>query len=437
MIAFLTDTYLEAVAAVQILLLVLQLCLMVFQIRAVISVCIRREFSKTLLICLPEILFTAGLFFFLMKAHRSAKGYETAEGLVLVMGNLPWLVPAAMILVLYMISLTVHRWLRKEYLETMTYDAIQEGLENLPMGICFYTLSGKPLLMNYKIDDLCRQITEKPLTNAKRFRRMLEYGDVPENLTLINSEKYITIKMPEGDVWRFEDCRITVGNRIVRQMTATDVTEVYQLGLQLNRSNRELEQMNERLRRHSENVERWIYEEETFAAKVSIHADMGQALLASRYYLEQKQEITEEFMEIWKTIIAVLRQEVRTEPKNNPLKQLMDAADAIGVKIQVKGVLPEHQMNVLNLLLAAARECLTNAVRHADADEMTMTISEKEDGYLASFTNNGKYIRGAVEEGGGLSGLRRQIEQAGGSMFVDNEREFRVTILIPKEGMLQ
>jgi signal transduction histidine kinase len=53
-----------------------------------------------------------------------------------------------------------------------------------------------------------------------------------------------------------------------------------------------------------------------------------------------------------------------------------------------------------------------------------VTISDKE----IVITNNGKPPKGEIAESGGLLSLRRSAEEAGGTMTVQSQPEFKLTI---------
>ena len=58
----------------------------------------------------------------------------------------------------------------------------------------------------------------------------------------------------------------------------------------------------------------------------------------------------------------------------------------------------------MNLILSAARECLTNASRHADASVLRVTLKDAGPGFLnVEFRNDGKPPETAVREGGGTN----------------------------------
>jgi signal transduction histidine kinase len=74
------------------------------------------------------------------------------------------------------------------------------------------------------------------------------------------------------------------------------------------------------------------------------------------------------------------------------------------------------------VLLRAAQEALTNARRHAAAASVTLRLA-REDGHVAvRIRDDGVGFSGA-EFGTGLSGLRRRVEQAGGSLEVTSPRD--------------
>ena len=63
---------------------------------------------------------------------------------------------------------------------------------------------------------------------------------------------------------------------------------------------------------------------------------------------------------------------------------------------------------------------------------MNVAISENNALITASFSNNGMAPEGPVNETGGLAVLRKAVEAAGGSMTVQSEPNFLLTITIPK-----
>ncbi len=50
---------------------------------------------------------------------------------------------------------------------------------------------------------------------------------------------------------------------------------------------------------------------------------------------------------------------------------------------------------------------------------------------VLTITNDGRVPEAPIQEGGGLSGLRRRVEQASGQMTVESRSRFALTITLP------
>ena len=115
------------------------------------------------------------------------------------------------------------------------------------------------------------------------------------------------------------------------------------------------------------------------------------------------------------------------------LDGLIAAAKAIGVQVLVEGDrLPEDE-GCLRLIANAAHECLTNTVRHAGGTVLRIRIALRDGWVCAELTNDGRPPAGEIREGGGLSGLRRRVEAAGGRMHVQSAPAFCLQVEIPAE----
>ena len=92
--------------------------------------------------------------------------------------------------------------------------------------------------------------------------------------------------------------------------------------------------------------------------------------------------------------------------------ELLQVAELIGCKVNFIGDQPAERL-ALGLVYASVREALTNAVRHADATELTVQIDKSVSGYHIEISSNGAAVNSEIKEGNGLSGLRRRLEQEG------------------------
>ena len=78
-------------------------------------------------------------------------------------------------------------------------------------------------------------------------------------------------------------------------------------------------------------------------------------------------------------------------------------------------------------------EALSNCVRHAGASELYVKCSSGEQEWIMVITDNGQTTEKDVKEGGGLSGIRKRVEQCGGSMRIAAAPRFSITVKLLRE----
>ena len=124
-------------------------------------------------------------------------------------------------------------------------------------------------------------------------------------------------------------------------------------------------------------------------------------------------------------------------PDEDMLLQIRKTCESVKLTYVQNGTLPDEE-NAAYIHTCAVRECVTNAVRYAEASALYVDFSETEGDATVSVSNNGKQPDSKITEGGGLSTLRRRVECAGGTMAVQSIPQFKLTVTVPKgkEGML-
>ena len=108
------------------------------------------------------------------------------------------------------------------------------------------------------------------------------------------------------------------------------------------------------------------------------------------------------------------------EENTSAKEELLKIASLIGCKIDLHGD-PPDTTRAANLMVAAAREALTNAVRHAHADEISLTSVKRDGFYDVVLTDNGSVSFDSnyeIIEGEGLKNLRNRLEQEGGALDI-------------------
>lgn len=321
---------------------------------------------------------------------------------------------------------------KKSLKESITRASIKESIDNLPMGLCFSTKNGIVLLSNRSMNQLCHKITGRELQDGEFFwQKVMEKRRKFEDSLEVNRQIHI-LQLNNVEIWSFSRNPIKVNNKDGVQITATNITELFGLRSQLKKKNLEFMKMNSRLHQYSENLSHIKSKEERLATKTQLHNELGYILLATRRALVNKEldKECQSILALWKKNIAALLSG-RGLKEKSVFEELLEAALDIGIELKLKGKLPQESENK-DLILKAAIEALNNAVRHAGATELNLTIKEVEEEYTIELTNNGSSPEKEIIEGGGLSVLRERIEGRGGIMGIDIEPIFKLWIRFPR-----
>ena len=318
---------------------------------------------------------------------------------------------------------------RRYHGNTIDKSSIKEGVDQISSGLCFCIKGGRVILANSRMNALCHAITGHALQDAQAFWKTLSGGEVQPGVKRLAFGLYPCFRLPDGTVWSF--AREELEGFI--QLTAADTTQQQALTDELRDKNLDLAALNLRLRRHGENVDELARSRERLETKVRIHGELGQALLAARRYLLD--ETTQEPpVDIWRRNIAMLRKEMESRKAEDPMQILRKAADSAGVQLNILGQMPQDS-EYRQFFLWAASEALTNAVFHAGARTLNVTLTETETDRSMRFTNDGTRPTKPVTEGGGLSSLRRKLESMGAAMGVESSPEFALTVTLRKGEM--
>ncbi|MDD6616745.1 MAG: hypothetical protein PUF13_11685, partial [Lachnospiraceae bacterium] len=278
-----------------------------------------------------------------------------------VAGNLPWAAEAFVLAAGSVAEFVLAVRMRNKIQHSLTVNAVKEGLDTLPEGICYYNEEGQILLINAQMNRISWQLFGTEVLNGERFWQSLcreeekapETGSVPES--------HILIRTPDGMSWDVSRRSMELRRHSVYELSACDMTRQCELNLELQKRNRQLSEVNERLRIYSREVEQIVTEQEILAARMQIHDNVGRSLLAFRSWLENPESSRdrEELLLFWKYTIDLLKNEAPPVPESNSWEQLQRAAEALSVMIAKDGELPDNGTE-RQLLIAALHECLTN-----------------------------------------------------------------------------
>ena len=316
--------------------------------------------------------------------------------------------------------------------------SIQESTNKFPIGLCFSRLDGHPYLVNARMDELSYRIANQPVKNANEFFAQVQAGN-REGICRTERDGIPLLRFPDGRTWSFQKELLKTDGEEILQIVAIDTTELELLLEKRRNENRKLEEINHRLQEYGTSVESLATAKEWLDTKMRIHDTIGQNLMATKYLFYDKVDEArrEAIRENWKRTVRMLQHDEDVVEPDDGMKYFLDAARKVGVAVHLDGSIPKTP-SVRELIAASGIQMLTNAVRHADARELWVIVEDEPMNYRMLFYNEvkeeAKVGSGNVVEGGGLSGLRKKVEELGGIMSVTSGEYFQVEIIMPKGG---
>lgn len=307
--------------------------------------------------------------------------------------------------------------------------SVKESFDNLPSGVCFFAPNGMLILCNYTMHRLVYAMTDRDLQVIGDLRGALEK---PAD-AVKPAGSGPAFRFPDGRVWSFSETPVTDENGVTyTQFLAQDVTELDRLSAELEQRNEEVRELIAQFQRIAKNVLDITRQEEILSAKMRIHSKMGNCVINTQRYCAQDcpPEGKQALLRVWEETLTALKDEIGREDDEDPSDELVRVAKNCGVEITVTGVMPKEKETAY-LLVAAMRECLTNTITHAQGDRLNAQMRYGGGRVTAVITNSGRPPEGEITEGGGLSSLRRRIEDAGGVMRVQSLPAFALTVTLP------
>ena len=331
---------------------------------------------------------------------------------------------------------------REDYLwqrRNISILSIKEGLDLLPVGLCSYSDDDITGLVNLRMDEICGQLFGMSLRDGRDFEERLRSGAETDSGNFLAIGENPIIRMDDDSILIFAFNEFEAKGLELHEILAYNITEEYKASIRLKEENALLEKMNARLRALNKKITRMTAERETLNAKLGIHDSLGQFLLFSKHYLvDDTRKSNEEIMaerrrihELWEESIRVTEKSDENK-KSDAFEKLNDAAEKVGVRIVLKGKMPEDAES-RELIVTAVHESLTNCIRHAGADELTVRIEEVGDILKLSITNNGRKPEGKIKHGGGLTNLGKLAESRGAVMETFSFPHYELRMAIRKK----
>lgn len=305
--------------------------------------------------------------------------------------------------------------------------SIKEAIDNLPIGICCYEPNGQVMMKNNRMENICLAYTGESLLNAVSFRDAVY-------LSQNDTENEVVITLNDDKVFSISDKAFSDEEPLLRIMTAADITEQYKNTRRLKAQQDLVVRLNRELSEYGKQIVSSITAREVLNAKVKLHDELGANLLAiKRYILNGGTDGERNAIEnVLRKNLQYLKNETTIKEKDEYIV-ILDTAAKLNIKIQVIGELTEEEPQ-RHVIVTGIHECLTNTIRHAGGDKLTVILEEDADMLIAKFANNGRPPENEIAERGGLALLRALTEECGGTMKILSRPTFQLILQLPKEG---
>lgn len=310
--------------------------------------------------------------------------------------------------------------------------SIKEAADTLPAGICYFSQSGMVKLCNRQMLRLYQSMAQSDLQTLAELRQALNECDAHTAVSGLPGRKQVYL-FPDGKVRKYTENTVTAkdGNTYTEALFS-DVTELYEKQLELEEQIRKLKQMSCKIRELSENAVAAAKEREILAAKTRLHAQMGENLTVMRQTLftSGSRKPQDAAVQTMRKTVQFLMADSEETGIDAGFDEFLQAAANSGVMVRITGSLPTER-ETHEVFVIAMRECLTNCVRHGEADELYIDLQEKNGSRICTISNNGSVPEGEITPQGGLKNLQRHVANCGGTMTIRCAPVFSLTVAIP------
>ena len=370
-----------------------------------------------------------------------------------------WLLGQAWAFVLYMDAayflfrtiyvLIVDKRVRRRMVSSLS---IAEAVKLLPEGILYADQHGRTIIANDtmrhclsavglstdfgRVDDLWTKLNElaqgafaAPVSDPVD----LEPGSwvilqiAPEEVRLFSFEgegfdqdrAYPSARPLEtGKVARNES-KYLLGGEVRTRVIAYDVTRQIEILREIDRTNAELVASQISLQSSMDTVQEAAENEAMLRMRGRVHDVIGQRLSMLHRALEDE-DVSDETLDQLKPLLNGILDDLAASSEIDPSDELEASVNAFsltGVNVVIEGSLPDDQA-IAKLFVDCIREGATNAVKHAHAARVDVTIGEHQ----LEIRNDGTLPDGPVIEGTGLRHMRQVVTSLGGTLDIESDQ---------------
>jgi signal transduction histidine kinase len=317
--------------------------------------------------------------------------------------------------------------------KSVTRLSIKEAVDFFPGGILYAKERGRTLIANPTMNRLLDALNINAASDALSLWETLMKLQDSYNVGVQALEDKLLIRIRNAGSWLFSNQTIFVHKKKYIQLLAIDITDEDILTREMEEANHALEEIGRELSSSLKNIEQLEKEREILRMKARVHDILGQRLSILSRLLESDME-TIDIVKGFKPLLTDLTRAITENADTSPeylLSSLNQSFALIGTAIHMKGALPPDQKAAM-AFAEIIRECATNAVRHADAKNVYIELTETENKYMLLVGNDGSPPSEPIIEGSGIAGMRRQIHELSGEFTIGLSPRFQINMHVPK-----
>ena len=307
---------------------------------------------------------------------------------------------------------------------------IKKSFDDLPLAVCFFDSRGRLLLINKRMLYVSKALLNKRASTLDEL--MTALNALPDGVEEVDADMHV-YRFPDGSFLKFTENNVTgMFDEKFTEVTAADVTEHVAVSIRIDTENERLEDANRRARCLYDNMPDIVRDEEILTMKMRIHDDIGHTIISARRALQSDQSIDaihQNAAQWEKSIDLICRANSETRPRDI-LEHSIKRAAGLGINVNMTGCIPSDA-EARQIIALTVAECASNCLKHAGGSELYVSVSANSFSCSVTITNNGRAPAHEITEGGGLSGLRRLTEGAGGVISVMSLPRFALTMSLP------
>ena len=149
-------------------------------------------------------------------------------------------------------------------------------------------------------------------------------------------------------------------------------------------------------------------------------------------HVQQAHAITRLLLSDVRDVVGTLRQEGRVD-LGSAIRALVSNTGVVEVHLEMPDALLVDDPEQAHALLRCVQEVITNAMRHAQARNLWITVDQRADGIALTARDDGRGVD-AVAWGNGLRGMRERFEELSGRVDFSSRpgAGFEVQAFVPK-----